>query len=650
MLVPLTVAAVLEAREGGDQPVLDVLKGYLRAKRLLLVLDNFEHVLDAAPLVSELLAACPGLTVLVTSRALLHVRGEREYPVSPLPAPPIAGDNGAGRQSAAELARYPAVALFVERAAGVKAGFMLTDANGSTVAAICARLDGLPLALELAAMRIKLLPPPALLARLSDRLALLTGGPRDLPARQQTLRAAITWSHDLLTESEQALFRRLAVFAGGCTLEAAEALAGGQGEGTGGQANDFFLSPCPPVPLSPSVLDGLGALVDANLVQQIEAVDGEPRFLMLETIREYGLEQLAGSGEEAAVRQRHAAWFLAVAEDFFTVEQREGSLAPLFRVERDLANFRVALAWAEETGDTETGLRLAAALVSIWELRSLRTEGRGWLERALSRDSGAPTRARAAALATLGTLEGEGMADPRPALAHVEEGIALARALGDQRTVAIALEWAGSIALSMGEDDRAEAMLKEAERRSDEIGYRQTVAYVRLRLGGLARRRGDLDLAVAHYGDALTLLREMEDSFGVAMALQALGRVLTARGDYGGAAAGLREALSGWREAGTKDEFVDWLAQAAFLAAAVGEWERSARWFGTVEVQYALIRFAFSPMGKARLESIERDVRSGLGDAAFAAAQAAGRVLSLEQAITEAAALLDTLAARDDAN
>jgi predicted ATPase/class 3 adenylate cyclase len=290
-LVSTAIAETLGVREAGNQPLLVTLKEYLRDKRMLLLLDNFEHLLDAAALVADLLAIAAQLKVLATSREMLHLRGEQEVGVDPLAVP-----DPAHLPALDQLSQYAAVALFIQRVQASQPSFQVSNANAPALAEICVRLDGLPLAIELAAARVKLFPPEALLARLSSRLALLTGGPRDLPARQQTLRHTIAWSYDLLNEAEQALFRRLGVFVGGCTIEAAEAVCNVNGD----------------LPLD--VVDGLAALVDKSLVKQVEAMDGEPRFTMLETIREYALEQLAANGELEALRQRHAAFFVTLAE------------------------------------------------------------------------------------------------------------------------------------------------------------------------------------------------------------------------------------------------------------------------------------------------------------------------------------------------
>jgi predicted ATPase len=327
------------------------LRASLRDQQLLLLLDNFEQVVAAAPLVADLVATCPRLKVLVTSRAALRVRGEHEVPVPPLAVPDLQR-----LPAPAALGQVAAVALFVQRVQALRPDFALTPANAAAVAQICVRLDGLPLALELAAARIGVLPPQALLARLAHPLQLLVGGARDLPERQQTLRRTIAWSHALLTVGEQALFRRLSIFVGGCTLEAAEAVCR-----AGGDAGEPLLGA--------DVLEGLSALVATNLLHMEEQQDGEPRFSMLETIREYGLEQLEASGEADALRQRHAAYYLALAEGM------EPEAAWAAHLGRDHGNLRAALRWAKASGQTELGLGLAAALWRFWHVRGYPWEG-----------------------------------------------------------------------------------------------------------------------------------------------------------------------------------------------------------------------------------------------------------------------------------
>jgi predicted ATPase/class 3 adenylate cyclase len=370
-LVIPTVAQTLGLTEQGSQAIADMLRAHLAEKRLLLVLDNFEQVIGAAEEVAGLLGASPSLKALVSSRTPLRLRGEREYALGPLPLPTP------GLQSPDRLAQYAAVALFIERAQAARADFTMTAANAPAIAAICARLDGLPLAIELAAARVKVLPPEALLARLTAQLAqltLLTGGARDLEERQQTMRAAIAWSEDLLTPEERALFRRLAVFVGGATLAAVEAVCAAPADVLGVQT------------LGADLLDGLSALVDHSLLQQREE-GGEPRFGMLQVIREYALERLAASGEAEAVRQAHAQVRQAHAQYYLTLAERAEPelIGPeqrrwLDQLEREHDNLRAALTWARERGEVETGLRLVVALRRFWERRSPPREGRAWVE------------------------------------------------------------------------------------------------------------------------------------------------------------------------------------------------------------------------------------------------------------------------------
>ena len=336
------IARTLGLRESEDEDLDEALRRLLRERELLVLLDNFEQVLTAAPVLSNLLAACPGLTLLVTSRTVLRLSGEHAYPVPPLALPAPRGRTHS--LSAADAAAAPAVSLFVARAAAAKPGFALDDTNAALVVEICHRLDGLPLAVELAAARIGALPPAALLRRLERRLPLLAGGPRNLPGRQQTMRDAIAWSYDLLSPTEQALFRRLAIFAGGCTLEAAESVAAPAPRGVEGGSADVGID----------VMNGVIALVQQSLLQQREDQNGEPRYLMLETIREYGLEQLAANGEEVDTRRAHARFFLSIAE-----RPADGSEPVEDRLEADHDNLRAALAWTIEH-DPESALRLAA--------------------------------------------------------------------------------------------------------------------------------------------------------------------------------------------------------------------------------------------------------------------------------------------------
>ena len=486
-LVLPAVARALGRREAPGTPAPDALAAALRTRRLLLVLDNLEQVTGAAPAVAGLLAACPGLTVLATSRAPLRVRAEQEYPVPPL-APPERRPN-----AAAEVAGNPAVALFDARARAVAPDFALTDANATAVGEICRRLDGLPLAIELAAARVKVLSPQALLARLSNRLAVLTTGARDQPERLRTMRATIAWSDDLLSPEEQALFRRLAVFAGGCTVEAAEAVIPPAGD------------------CEVDVLEGIASLLDHGLLRRADDLGDGPRFGMLETIREFALERLETSGEADPIRRAHAAYFVDLAErsepHLYGFEEAPTWLA---RLGAEHHNLRAALTWAEAQGEVELSLRLGTALVPFWFTRGYPTEGRIWLERALAGTANAAPPMRAKALmgaARLATQQG----DYGRATLWAEESLALAEAAGDPRGVAGALHGLGTLAGDQGDHARATALNTRALGLYRACGDMRGAAFMLNNLGLVASRQGDLARATTLLEEALALFRRIGD-------------------------------------------------------------------------------------------------------------------------------------------
>jgi predicted ATPase/DNA-binding CsgD family transcriptional regulator/transcriptional regulator with XRE-family HTH domain len=622
-LVAATAAQALGVGEIGDRRPEDRVADALGGRHLLLVIDNFEHLLAAAPLVTDLLARCPRLVVLATSRAALRLAGEHELPVPPLDLP----DPEQGTEARA-LADIAAVRLFVERARAVDPAFALTTDNAAAVAAVCQRLDGLPLAIELAAARTRHLPPGALLPRLARRLPFLTGGRRDAPARHQTVRDAIAWSHDLLSHAEQVRFRRLAVFAGGFTLAAAEAVAGA--------ADDA----------EADGLDGVASLLDQSLLARDAGPGGEPRYRMLETVREFALERLAASGEEHTIRRRHAAWCLSVAEQVDLTSGVE-DLATLGRLDGELANLRAALGWLEATGDAEGFLRLASALGLLWHLRH-RAEGRGWLARALARYAGPPSAVQAGALHRLGVLD-DVLGDRATGSARLAEALALARAVGDLPTVALVAQNMASNAVSDGHDAVAEGLIAEAEALCHDAGDRQGLGYLAIYRGILAHRRGDVDRAAAHHADALARLGELGNERGRAIAGEFLGFVLADGGDHARAAARYLDALADWRAVGTEEGLLDWLALVAALAAAVEEAAWAARWFGAVEARAEGLVVAFPLPEQARLGRIAAEARSVLGEASFDLAWASGRALTWEQGIDEAAAWLTALATSADA-
>jgi predicted ATPase/DNA-binding CsgD family transcriptional regulator len=476
-LVFFTIAHGLGVREDGGRPLLTVVQEFLRTKHLLLVLDNFEHVLAAAPLVVDLLAAAPGLSVLVTSREPLHLYGEQEFSIPPLALPdPQLLQHSQHSLAVEQVQEIEAVQLFVARAQAVRRDFRLTPENAPAVVEICRRVDGLPLAIELAAARVKVLPPPALLARLTQPLALLTGGPRNVPARQQTLRNTIAWSYALLSPDEQALFRRLGVFAGGCTLDAAEAVCGA---GT------------------VEVLDGLGSLVDKSLLRQEEGPDGEPRFMLLETVREFALEQLQAAGEEVVLRDRHLAWCVALAHAADEAQRSRG-VDRFHEAQRkyfaEWDNVRAALAWGATTPDGASRALDILARV-ILTPRPSQDETVRWLETLLD-VAPVRTKVRARALLRLDHLR-RLHHDFAGARAAVEEACAIAGELGDEELATHAAARRALVDANLGEYARAVAELERCLTLARERGNWTWVEQFARDLGGIALAMGDFSRARA---------------------------------------------------------------------------------------------------------------------------------------------------------
>ncbi len=617
-LVASSVAQALGVREAGDEPLEARLTAFLRGKRLLLVLDNFEQVVEAAPLVAELLAACPGVTALATSRVRLRVSGEREYPVPPLglPAPDAAVSPDAATQSGA-------VGLFAERAQAVRPEFALTDENAAAVAAICRRLDGLPLAIELAAARVKVLPPAALLSRLERRLPLLTGGGRDLPARQQTMRDAIAWSHDLLTAEEQALFRRLAVFAGGFELEAAEAVCTGTGD------------------LGADVLEDLASLVDKSLLRQEVGPSGEPRFGMLETVREFGLEQLATSGEAEEARRRHAAWCLELVEAADLEGCRRPDLDPaaaFARLDADQGNLRAALTWASERGEVSTLLRLAVAQRTYWLKHGGLNEGRAWLDRAVASSAAAPPALRAAVLSAAGHLA-RWQGDHERAEPLARESWELYRAHGEVLGEIEGLVLLGWVAEDRGELARSRALHEEALARLRPLPQPIRTAWALHHVGWISYRCGDLATAERHLEEALALFRRGGDGYGAAHVLSYLGAVAHVRGEHARAAGLWQERLGLTWDAWGLSITLEGLAD---IAVVRGEVERAARLLGAVEAMRERLGVTRGPRLLSEPAAVMAAVRAALGAAAFETAWHEGRRLSPAEARAEAALVART--------
>lgn len=512
-LVASAIATGVGITERSGQPILEALIERLQAKRLLLVLDTFEHLLPAAGILSRLLASCAQLTILVTSRAVLHLAAEHEYPLLPFPVP-----TPRHLPELDALARYDAVQLFLQRARAVKPGFEMTEENAAAIAEICCRLDGLPLAIELAAARIRLFSARALLERLADRLQLLTGGPRDAPERHQTLRQTIAWSYCLLPPAEQRLFARLSVFTGGWTLAAAGAVCNPNRE--------------------LDLLATITSLVEQSLLRQ--EGDEEPRFRMLDTIREYAIERLEAQGEAKVMRRQHAQYVLSLSEEAGAALRGPSREAWLQRLDREHDNARAALNWFLERGDTEAALRLATGLAAFWTTRGYRTEGLRWLSLTLAHE-GTDRSLRAEALgeaARLAWFHG----DYRRAISLSEEQLALVRDLGDRWRLARVLRDFGVLLQHHKNLVRATALFEESLVLFRELGDVGGIARALSGLGTVAKDRGDYDDATRLLEESLNIYRQLQDADGLYWTLMSLGFTASAQGNYERAAELIEES------------------------------------------------------------------------------------------------------------
>ena len=701
-LAPGAIATILELRETGGQSAREQLLDWFAEKRMLLILDNLEQLSDIAPFVGELLAAAPGLTVLATSRAPLRLRAEREYPIPPLPLPPegLAANSG-------DVTRFGAVRLFVDRAQAVKPDFTLDETNAESVSEIVRRLDGLPLAIELAAARIRLFAPQAMLARLEKRLPLLTGGARDLPERQRALRETIAWSYDLLQPEDREVFRRLALFAGGMTLEAAGAVVR--------QTDEL------------DVLGSVERLAEHSLLQlqlEIETGDADsPRYRMLETIREYGLERLAEAGELDDTSRRHAAFFLQLGE--LAAPELDGPRQGVWldRIAAEHDNLNVALEWASDRQEA-TAPRLAAALWPFWEARGHYSEGRAWLERVLALGAPAPKPVLATAFSGAGSIA-RMQGDSGRAVELLERALTLWEELGDRRGAARTLMTLGHVADRQGDMTAAETRFAEAlaigreiddpllvgaalgnlglvadqqgayalavERYEEalalfrQLGNRRREASVLDNLGIVARAQGQLAEATHFYEAALAVRREIGDVWGIAAALGNLGVAYHQGGDLdlardhyeqslegfrrlgdrraigltlgnlgvaerqGGnlpqAARLLGEVLDISRELGDRSGIAVTVEGIAAVAASGGEPERAARLYGAADALREAIGMPLTPDDRPDYERSVAAARSRMEDSTFTSGWDAGRALSLEDVIGEALALARDIAA-----
>jgi predicted ATPase len=650
-LIALVIAQTLGIRETGGQPPLEALKQYLQELNapILLVIDNFEHLIGAAPMLAELLTLAPNLKLLVTSRAALHVYHEHEFPVPSLSLP-----DARSSPNLQQLSNYSAISLFIQRAIAVKPDFKLTEENASAVTEICLRLDGLPLAIELAAARTKLLSPSAMRTRLASSLQLLTGGARDLPARQQTLRQAIDWSYNLLSEPEQKLFRRLSVFLG-CTLEAVESVCDTKQD------------------LGIDILDGMASMVDKSLARQVEQPDGEPRFVMLETIREYGLEKLKTSGEEHLTRRAHAAYCLVLAEEGAADDASASQPGSMDRFEIEHDNFRSALEWLTETRNSEWGLRLAAGLFRFWERREHLAEGRDRLGKILQLAPAAP-KLRQRALFAAGVLAAE-QGDDVASDALLNESLEIANALEDKRSVAVSfnalavgartrqdlplssalfetslglwreLQDAQAIARALSnlatiaklQEDYAKArsLYEEGLAIFREVNDRTGIAWTLNHQGDVARDQGDSVAARSLYEQSLTSFRELNDRWGIAGSLADLGNLAREQGDYRSADSLYRESLRVFQELEHKRGIARLLESFACSAAAQAEAERALRLAGAAAALRQSIGAPLTPVEQAKLERALKSARRASTTATERTAWLEGWVMPVEKAIED---------------
>ena len=620
-LVPSTIAQSLSLPDRGGRTPAEGLIDHIGSRRVLLVLDNFEQVTGASASVNQLLTACPNLAVLVSSRSSIGLSGEQEYPVPPLELP-----DPANLPSLERLSQYEAVALFIERARAVKPGFEVTNDNAPAVAEICVRLDGLPLAIELAAARIRILTPQAMLSRIGDRLALLSGGARDLPARQQTLRGAIAWSHDLLDEAERSLFAGLSVFVGGAGLDAIERVCGSDANG--------------------DLLDGLSSLVEKSLVRQVEGEGGEPRFAMLETIREFAIEQAVERGRWDDLRGLHLEVFDALAEESESQVMGSDKRHWLNRLEEDHDNLRAALGWAIERDQTEVALRMGFSLWRFWQMRGHLAEGLERVKTALAlRDARAYGKARADALSAAAGLA-YWMADADGSRALYREEIEAREELGDRRGLAdahygISFTWS-IIDLENPETATwAEKHVNIALSIFEELDDAPGIGRCEWALANVLWGTSRIDAAREHASHALEVFRSIDDRFMLGWTSYTLALVdLTEDHSRGGHSealsdAGMRlaEALRIFDEAEDVTGYALVLDAIAIVAARGGDRARAARLTGAVAVLERASGTGLNSWNRAIIDFDPQELRD---DPSLAEAVAAGEAMTTSEAVAYA--------------
>jgi len=619
-LVVSAIATSMQVSYPGRRVAMDALKRSLQKLHVLLVLDNFEQVLAAAPLISELLAACPTLTVLATSRAPLRLTWEREVAIGPLKVPPAGLDD-----QPEELLASPSVALLMERMAGVGFGGTRDPDDLAAIAGICRRLDGIPLAIELAAARAKVLSPRALLARLERPIELLSGGPRDMPARHQALRRTFDWSYELLVEADQRLFRSLGVFVGGCTFDAAARVSN------------------VPAGQDISFIDALGRLVDSGLVNRVDhGTASEARLVLLEPVREYALEQLRENREEDVIREGHATTYLELVElaepQMRGPRQREW----LVRLDREHANALVALRWFVDHGDVERSLRMTYALCLFWWARGFTRDGLERVEEALALPAPEPPHpsmamARAGALLAAGVLQ-FWHADFEASNAYVQAALALYGDVGDPRRRALALETLANCAVAQGDLDRGELLYEQSFELYSGVSDQRGMAQGVLNLGLVAFYRGNHEQAHALLTESLSAERAAGDARAVANALRALAMVHCYRGDFVLAQACVRESLSWQRDERDRVQLPILLEASAIVAVAMGDHIRGLKVAAGAAALREEIDTPIRPTWTRELNGWLDRARAAVGQNASSKAWAEGRTLSVQDAVTEALA------------
>lgn len=616
VLVPRTTAMAMGLRDEPQRPIIDMLCDYLREKRILIILDNCEHLVDAcARMVDRILHAVPSVRILASSREALGIGGEVTYRVPSLGLPDLSH-----LPPIESLGQYEAVKLFIDRATSAVSAFTVTNENAPALAQVCHHLDGIPLAIELAAAKIRVLSVEQIAKRLDDRFRLLTGGSRTALERHQTLRAAIDWSYNLIPPAEQILFRRLSVFVGRWTLEAAESICDDHSaplkKGTGLVQSD-------------DVLSLMEQLINKSLVVTEEEAH-ESRYRMLETIRQYANEKLEEAGETARVRERHIAFYLRLAEEAEPKLQSEEQGQWLDQLEMEHNNLRAALEWskAEQEG-TEMELRLAGALWRFWEIRGYYAEGRAQLEAALARRHGSPTPAQAKALVGAGTLAWH-QTDYVSATAFHKQALSAQRELGDRQGIAFSLNNLGAQALEQENYQQAAKWFEESLALSRELGDRRMAGYALHNLGDVARHQGDFEQASALYHESLFVFRELGDRWAISANLSWLGVVTRHLGEVDRAAAYLEESLALCRELGAKRSIAEGLEGLAGVAFARQQSSRAVQLLGAAEALRETMHSPLSPADRLEYDGIITVARAALGEDAFKAAWAAGQTMAAD--------------------